>query len=241
VILSNYSTVQIKVTITAVSWYCSVLDQCHVDIHIQHFFISYVNGNDRKVLGRLGPLLVFKCTAVIDCWQLRTSRDNDKSPRTVNFFISFSVYMYHFGNVIWWSSIMAVSRVKATCFLKRTVGLSSDITYHTYRSSSVNRSPLVVRIWRIYRINRSHNTNCIYPSIRWMRGHTDAVLEAFTKQSRRKIINFVVSICLSALEQLLFCRKNFSWNFTFRSYTGYTCFLLRERDYYYYYYYYYYW
>ena len=76
VILSSWSTVQSRVTITAASLHCLVLEQCQVNKHLQHLLILQLDGKERAAEGRLGPLFIFMYTPVIGCWQLLTSRDN---------------------------------------------------------------------------------------------------------------------------------------------------------------------
>jgi len=67
VILSSWSTVQSRVTITAASLHCLVLEQCQVNKHLQHLLILQLDGKERAAEGRLGPLFIFMYTPVIGC------------------------------------------------------------------------------------------------------------------------------------------------------------------------------
>jgi hypothetical protein len=91
------------------------------------FLILYVDGKERAGQGRLGPLLVFKYTAAIGCWQLLTSRDNDNSPRTV-------ILLFPSPFICITSDTLSGDPVSWLChgkrprvFLKWTVGLGSEI------------------------------------------------------------------------------------------------------------------
>jgi hypothetical protein len=144
VTLSSSSTVQSPLNITAGSLYCSVLEQCHVNKHIQRFLILQLDGRERAAEGRLDTWFVFAYTAVIGCWQLLTSRDDDKSPRAVILLFPSAFFLIT-------SDMLSGEPLSRLCHGSRPrfVQLDRRAKFRNYRNSRVTRGPPAVRIWRI--------------------------------------------------------------------------------------------